>query len=598
MRSNSVLSCLLILAVLCGACRRRYPDYAASSGFDRTEIDSMTLGNLEVLGRVWGYVKYHHPVFSNNKRFDIDYELFGLLPKVADVDPTIRNRVLAEWIDGLGEYTVDKVRYDTLPPNPLAHPVIDLDWTQDTVCLGSELSERMVRLRYADRQDNYYATKTVYDAAYFNKYFPSKDIPENFKAFEVKQAFFGNERAYSNLKELDYGFRLLAVFRFWNMVEYFFPSKHMTDKAWCEVLPEYIGRMASLPDGDYQHTMWRMITEIDDSHASAAPWLFGSSRVPLYTAFVEGRLIVTRPDTAYHFRTSEAGFALGDEIVAVYGRPLSYYIAQACTYIPHSNTPRVYANAADIILRTAKNTKIPIRYRRGKIVRDTLAAVVSRFQNDQHRYYGNYADLGNGICYVNPGRYVNDDEAPLREMVDHAKGLIIDFRNYPSQDFMTLIGQWLTPDSLSKMLYSRYTYPSLSLPGVFLASEEPEAEWRRPCEGTFPLVIIVDNGTQSAAEACVQLLQTRHDVIVIGNQTAGANGDISVIDLPGGIRTCFSGLGWFYSDGRPGQRQGVRIDVEVQPTIEGISAGRDELLDRAVHILTEAPENLKKSRED
>ena len=48
---NILLLCLFIL----GCTRpKQYADYSRHSGFDRTEIDSATLRNLEVLGRVWG----------------------------------------------------------------------------------------------------------------------------------------------------------------------------------------------------------------------------------------------------------------------------------------------------------------------------------------------------------------------------------------------------------------------------------------------------------------------------------------------------------------------------------------------------------------
>ena len=43
-----------------------------------------------------------------------------------------------------------------------------------------------------------------------------------------------------------------------------------------------------------------------------------------------------------------------------------------------------------------------------------------------------------------------------------------------------------------------------------------------------------------------------------------------------------SGLGVFYPDKRPTQRVGIIPDIEVKPTIAGIQAGRDELLERAL----------------
>jgi len=43
-----------------------------------------------------------------------------------------------------------------------------------------------------------------------------------------------------------------------------------------------------------------------------------------------------------------------------------------------------------------------------------------------------------------------------------------------------------------------------------------------------------------------------------------------------------SGIGVFYPDKRPTQRIGIVPDREVKPTIAGIRAGRDELLEAAV----------------
>lgn len=51
--------------------------------------------------------------------------------------------------------------------------------------------------------------------------------------------------------------------------------------------------------------------------------------------------------------------------------------------------------------------------------------------------------------------------------------------------------------------------------------------------------------------------------------------------------TCFSGIGVFYPDGTPTQAVGVRLDVELCPTAEGLQAGRDEVLERALELALE-----------
>jgi C-terminal processing protease CtpA/Prc len=46
-----------------------------------------------------------------------------------------------------------------------------------------------------------------------------------------------------------------------------------------------------------------------------------------------------------------------------------------------------------------------------------------------------------------------------------------------------------------------------------------------------------------------------------------------------------SGLGVFYPDHRPTQRIGIVPDVVVRPTIQGIAAGRDEVLESAMRLI-------------
>jgi C-terminal processing protease CtpA/Prc len=68
----------------------------------------------------------------------------------------------------------------------------------------------------------------------------------------------------------------------------------------------------------------------------------------------------------------------------------------------------------------------------------------------------------------------------------------------------------------------------------------------------------------------------------VGSTTAGADGDVSQIVLPGGLSTMISGIGVFYPDGKPTQRVGIIPDIEARPTIAGVRAGRDEVLETAL----------------
>jgi C-terminal processing protease CtpA/Prc len=75
---------------------------------------------------------------------------------------------------------------------------------------------------------------------------------------------------------------------------------------------------------------------------------------------------------------------------------------------------------------------------------------------------------------------------------------------------------------------------------------------------------------------------------VIGSTTAGADGDVSSFALPGNLRTMISGNGVYYPDGRETQRVGIVPDIEVKPTLQGIRAGRDEVLEKAIALIESA----------
>ena len=82
-----------------------------------------------------------------------------------------------------------------------------------------------------------------------------------------------------------------------------------------------------------------------------------------------------------------------------------------------------------------------------------------------------------------------------------------------------------------------------------------------------------------------QALQTVPGVVTIGSTTAGADGNISEIILPGGLRTVISGISVLYPDDTETQRKGVKIDRVVKPTIAGIREGKDELLIEAMRLI-------------
>jgi len=128
------------------------------------------------------------------------------------------------------------------------------------------------------------------------------------------------------------------------------------------------------------------------------------------------------------------------------------------------------------------------------------------------------------------------------------------------------------------------TTGDLQNPGAFHWTKPVTLTPQKP-HYTGKLAILVDETSQSQAEYTAMAFRSAPHAIVVGSMTAGADGNVSQIALPGGLNTMISGIGVFYPDKKPTQRVGIVPDIEVKPTIAGIRAGRDAVLDEAVRQL-------------
>lgn len=141
----------------------------------------------------------------------------------------------------------------------------------------------------------------------------------------------------------------------------------------------------------------------------------------------------------------------------------------------------------------------------------------------------------------------------------------------------------LLPDFINAGKFRNKDLPSIK---KLFAANQPVSNGQISTDN-YPgkVIVLVNSNTQSQGEYTAMALQSSKMVQVIGSTTAGADGNVSSISLPGGVKTRISGIGVFYPDRTPTQRIGVKIDVKVYPTLKGIIEGRDELLEKAVELL-------------
>ena len=193
------------------------------------------------------------------------------------------------------------------------------------------------------------------------------------------------------------------------------------------------------------------------------------------------------------------------------------------------------------------------------------------------------ADIG----YVDLGRLVPDQVDAMFEALGDTRALVLDMRGYPRGTTVPIAAR-----------LNVHTTPAMadrvSVPLVAPHDEGAEARFvvgsnvvPAPAEPHYAgkTVMLIDENTQSAAEETGLFFEAANGTQFIGSPSAGANGDITYAVLPGNIIVHFAGSAITHADGRPLQRVGLQPAVLVRPTLAGIRAGKDEVLDRAVQYL-------------
>ena len=569
----AMLTCLAARPALCRNSEPIVPT-APLSNFTLTAADfedPRTLDNLETLCRVWGYAKYHHPVFCDTlRRVDVDSALFVLLPRVVHADRETRNRHLLDWVRSLGDYTPNRVECEqSLAPLELVSTV-DLAWTRDTTLLGRDLSHLLQDLRYAERGENYYLRMGTMENGPGYHYLSLR-----------------NEKSYPT-QQMDSRLNLLTLFRLWNVIEYYAPNRSLTLHPWEEVLTSYIPRMGVETDPvRFSRLYFRLIRELNDGHAYAPiEMLFGQRMLPVWPLQAEGRLFVGHSD--------DRALKRGDEVVAIDGEPLSERLELLREYASRSNEASLRQALRYYGLCTRRDTAEVVRRRAGACDTLRVATVpygsVSPLYDPAQLVQPPFRLLADSVGYIYAGTFTREHLAEVGQTLPRTRALIIDLRTYPMNvdgALIALAGQSLCTEPVVAW---QMVHPTLALPGLFFRQEQwldnGFEEGAARCTETYKgrVILLVDEMTQSNPEFQAMAFQSCPQTLTIGSSTSGADGDIVSLPLPGGLMTYFSGIGVLYPDGTQTQTVGVRLDVEVDDTVESLQAGRDLVLEKALEL--------------
>ena len=539
------------------------------------ELSRAQVENLIVLGKVWGFLKYFHPAVREGG-MDWDRELFRMIPAVLDAGPAQRNRSLTEWCRSLGDIMVAE---DTA----WISSCDALRWIFDESVLGRELSVILRKIAAAERSP---WCRYLYQVPYI-------------QTLEDR-----NERDYPRMSFDDAGVKLLAVFRIWNYVQYFYPYRQLADSPWEEALLYAVPAIIQVSDREsYGNVLSSMAVYTDDSHSCAAYMpggflrqLIRTAAVPddmkyaapfISTIYADGKYIVT-----WTCRSDTGDLQRNDAVIAVNGESVPAFIERKGKLIAASNPDCIQRdmsmsisfsareNAVYTVIRdrdtlTLKPAMMPFRkFRRALYSSGIRQSTLTWFRGKELRPFDVIDD---STAYI----HAEDISAyDFRKCLKYDR-LIVDLRNYP----MNAAQMWLMSLLPSSSPIALAVTPDIMWPGLFTRRISDMTGRGRNYSPDRRIVLLVDSRTQSASEYLVMQMQRSPQVTTVGSTTAGADGNVIRLSLPGDFVFQIGGAGVEYPDGGQCQRCGVRIDHLVPQKVDDIAAGTDTQIEYALNLL-------------
>ncbi len=530
--------------------------------------------NLVLLGKVWGFTKYHHPAITQGS-VDWDAELLRVLPSVLTASTSAAaTTAMSKWLGQLGAPPACNP-CATVPDSLAIRP--DIGWIRDDRALGQALSAQLVAI-YNNRSPN--------DVQRYVTLAPGVGNP-----------IFASENAYADTPLPDSALRLLGLYRFWNMVAYWYPYRDLIKEKWDDVLREFVPKVYAAADStQYRLVMMALVARINDGHANVWSALTtrppaGTYYVPVKTRFVEGKIVVA--GYLDSIRGAATGLRAGDVILAVDGARVDSLINAWSPYYGASNQPARLREIASTVTRGGTGT-VRLKIDRNGSISEVQAERVKLTASDfngmlTHDLSGpTFQLLSPDIAYLKLSSVSGQEVNEYLKAAVGTKVLVIDIRNYPKSFVVFALGQHLVSQSTP---FARFTKGQPSNPGAFVWTQPVELKPAAPVyDGK--VVILVDESSQSQAEYTAMAFRSALGALVVGSTTAGADGNVSRIPLPGGLTAMFTGIGVFYPDRRPTQQIGIVPDLVIRPTIKGIREGRDEVLEAAVSRALQRPFRL------
>jgi hypothetical protein len=285
--------------------------------------------------KVWGFLKYYHPKAAVSG-VNWDNQLLEILPRIEKAQTKEEFSLLLEnWIDDLGPIK-------EVAPIPAPKDVVffdknfDLSWFNNKV-FSKKLSKK---LKFIEE----------------NRFQSEEEFGQGFDSFKNVKNYFDLD--YSNKNS-----RILMLFAYWNLIEYYFPYKYVMDQKWDLSLQQMLPSIADAKSEDDFYLAFKKLTsKLNDSHVETPVYGIGAGKrssnyFPATGKIIEDKLVIT--EILGDSLAEADNIKIGTVITKVNGKTIKEFIAENRDLISASNEPKYLNKLVYLILgRVSERWKV------------------------------------------------------------------------------------------------------------------------------------------------------------------------------------------------------------------------------------------------
>lgn len=549
--------------------------------------------------KVWNFIKYYHPDLASGK---IDADSLFLVNIQQINSKQTCDEVTAILMKDLSKTSLSK-KHPVFKETDLISQNQDFNWYEKNPDVSKKTKAALHTIfenRYTGA-DHFYLTKQGWES----------DLP--------------NEKSYEFKKEenLPLSHRLLTFAKIQGVVDYLYPYKYLMSKPFdqfgSEKLPELIECKTRK---EFEEILARLVSTLEDTHAFSfyeqlkfKKELFHSTYYPPFDYQVfNDYILVTNLISAELY--AKSSLQVGDRIYMVNNRKVSDLIADKSQLLSSSNQQLLLHKLSNYLNNIVWNSDSPVNtfkiLSNGKerdctiefisITNKSQVAEINDYFQKKQQAQPDFPAEEEEIAYfrINHIYYlvdtISDDKAVDKTMdsiLDRAaskKAIVFDMRGYP--DWGGFVHTYLYKYFAEKdNYYHRMYFPNPDNVGTWLYNGDakeyfPDIPDKTKHTYVGKVFILVNPETLSASEFYTMNLQYIFpNAVTIGQTTAGADGNVKTMNLPGGYSLSFTGLCVFYPNGDLTQKVGVKITESIHYTDEDVILGKDKEMEKVMELL-------------